>query len=321
MKKKIVVLDGYTLNSGDLSWDALEALGECIVYERTPPSLLIDRAKDAQILLTNKTELSAEHIAMLPELKYIGVLATGYNVVDVSAAHRHGVVVTNIPAYSTSSVAQMVFAHLLGITQRTAHYADAVRSGAWSNSVDFTFRNTPLIELAGLTMGIVGLGSIGQAVAQIAHSFGMRVCAYTSKTNEQLPSYITSLPLDELFGECDVISLHVPLTDGTFHLVNADRLALMKPTAILINTGRGFLIDETALANALNEERIYAVGLDVLSTEPPTADNPLLTAKNCFITPHISWATRAARSRLMEIAVQNLTAFLQGKAINEVGGR
>ncbi len=315
---KIVVLDGYTVNPGDLSWEALEALGECTVYERTAPEELYTRAAEAEILLTNKVVLSAESLEKLPKLQYIGVLATGYNVVDIEAARKQGITVTNIPAYSTSSVAQMVFAHILNITQQVKLHSDEVRQGRWTSNSDFCFWNTPLIELQGKRIGIVGLGNIGFKTARIALGFGMRVCAYTSKSSLQLPPEIKKLELDKLFATCDIISLHCPLTEKTRNLVHAQRLALMKPTAILINTGRGGLVDERALADALNNEKIYAAGVDVLSSEPPLTDNPLLTARNCYITPHIAWATEEARRRLMEITVSNIQAFLNKKPENVV---
>lgn len=315
---KIVVLDGYGLNPGDLSWEALQALGELTVYDRTSPAELLDRAVGAEILLTNKTVLTADNLAALPDVRYIGVLATGYNVVDIPAANARGIVVTNIPAYSTASVAQMVFAHLLNITQRVGHYAHDNREGRWVNHPDFCYWDTPLVELAGKQMGLVGLGHTGMATARLALAFGMEVCAYTSKSPEQLPEGIRKCSLDELFAECDVLSLHCPLTADTKELVNARRLATMKPTAIVLNTGRGPLVNEADLADALNRGVIAAAGVDVLSTEPPQADNPLLTARNCFVTPHIAWATLEARTRLMDIAVANVKGFLQGQVINQI---
>ncbi len=314
---KIVVLDGYAANPGDLCWDELKTLGECDIYDRTAPQEVIARAKDAEVLLTNKTVLSREHIEALPALKYIGVLATGYNIVDVDAARQQGVVVTNIPAYSTDSVAQMVFAHILNIAQQVQHHSEEVHRGRWTQSPDFCFWDTPLIELRDKKLGIVGLGNTGQQTARIALGFSMKVMAYTSKPATQLPAEILKADsLDQLFAECDVVSLHCPLNASTQSLVDARRLALMKPTAILINTARGPLVDEQALADALNEGRIYAAGLDVLSTEPPRADNPLLTARRCYITPHIAWASTAARERLMHIMLENLRAWMKGETIN-----
>ena len=315
---KIVVLDGYAANPGDLSWEGLEALGQCVVYPRTSANELLERAADAEILLTNKVIINKEAMEALPRLKYIGVLATGYNVVDVEAARERGIVVTNIPAYSTPSVAQMVFAHILNITQRVGHYADEARQGVWTSCQDFSYSNTPLWELQGKKIGIVGLGNTGYNTARIAIGFGMKVYAYTSKSRLQLPPEIRKVELDELFATCDIVSLHCPLTADTHYLVNESRLKLMKPTAILINTGRGPLVDEQALADALNNDTIYAAGVDVLSTEPPTADNPLLGAKNCFITPHIAWATKEARQRLLQIACDNVEQFIKNKPINVV---
>ena len=315
---KIVVLDGYAANPGDLSWERLEALGECTVYPRTTDEQPLERAANADILLTNKVIINRTTIEALPQLKYIGVLATGYNVVDVAAAKEHGIVVTNIPAYSTPSVAQMVFAHILNITQRVGHYADEARHGVWSACQDFSYSNTPLMELQGKKIGIVGLGNTGYNTARIAIGFGMKVHAYTSKSRLQLPPEVRKMELDELFATCDIVSLHCPLTEETRELVNERRLKLMKPSAILINTGRGPLVNEQDLANALNNGTIYAAGVDVLSTEPPRADNPLLSAKNCFITPHIAWATQEARQRLMEIACNNVEQFIKNKPQNVI---
>ena len=315
---KIVVLDGYGLNPGDLSWEAMQSLGELQVYNRTSPPELLGRAKGAEVLITNKTVITAKDMDALPQLKYIGVLATGYNVVDIEAARSKEIVVTNIPAYSTRSVAQMVFAHLLNITQRVGYYAKENRQGRWATNADFCYWDTPLIELDGKRMGIIGFGNTGQATAAIAIALGMKVCVYSSKPQFMLPQGIQRMGLDELFRECDVVSLHCPLTDNTKELVNAARLSTMKSTAILINTGRGPLVNEHDLADALNNGVIAAAGLDVLSTEPPRKDNPLLTARNCFITPHIAWATKEARIRLMDIAVNNLKGYIKGNIINNV---
>ncbi len=315
---KIVVLDGYGMNPGDLSWDDLKALGDCTVYDRTAAADIVIRAKGAEAILTNKVVISAEIIAALPELKYIGVTATGYNVVDITAAKERGIVVTNIPAYSTMSVAQMVFAHILNIAQQVSLHSQEVKNGRWAINPDFCFWDTSLIELDGLKLGLIGLGHTGNATARVALGFGMNVCAYTSKSQLQLPPEIKIMTMDEIFMECDIVSLHCPLTEETNNLVNAKRLASMKPTAILINTGRGQLINEQDLADALNNGVIYAAGVDVLSSEPPRADNPLLAAKNCFITPHIAWATKAARIRLMNVVTENVKAFIAGKAINNV---
>lgn len=315
---KIVVLDGYGLNPGDLSWEGMQALGELTVHDRTAPAELLERSAGAEVLVTNKTVITAEDMAALPDLKYIGVLATGYNIIDVKAAKERGIVVTNIPAYSTDSVAQMVFAQILNITQRVGHYAYANRHGRWANNPDFCYWDTNLTELHGKKMGIIGLGNTGKATARIAAAFGMQVCAYTSKPQPELPEGIRKMELDEIFRECDIVSLHCPLTPDTKELVNAKRLAAMKPTAILINTGRGPLVNEQELADALNRGVIAAAGLDVLSSEPPLYTNPLLTAKNCFITPHIAWATKEARVRLMDIAVENLKGYLKGEIVNNV---
>jgi len=315
---KIVVLDGYGLNPGDLSWDAVSQLGELTVYDRTSSEEVIARSAGAEAILTNKTVITAEIMEALPDLKYIGVLATGYNVVNVNAAREKGIVVTNIPAYSTPSVAQMVFAHILNIAQQVQHHSEEVRKGRWTNNADFCFWDTPLIELREKKIGLVGLGHTGFNTARIAIGFGMQVTAYTSKSSLQLPPEIKKRTLDELFSECDIVSLHCPLTDETKELVNAERLRLMKPTAILINTGRGPLVNEQDLADALNAGKLYAAGLDVLSSEPPKADNPLLTARNCYITPHIAWASLEARTRLMDILVENIKAFQAGKPVNNV---
>lgn len=316
---KIVVLDGYTANPGDISWESWNSLGEVTVYDRTAPSELLGRAEGADAILTNKVIISKETMQQLPSLKYIGVLATGYNVVDIPAAHEFGITVTNIPAYSTSSVAQMVFAHLLNITHHVAEHNADVVAGRWQDSEDFCFRRCSLLELDGMSIGIVGFGNTGSATARISHSFGMRVFAFSSKPQDQLPDYVTKVDsLDQLFSICDVVSLHCPLTDSTRHLVNAARLKLMKPTAIVINTGRGPLVNDQDLADALNSGQIYAAGIDVLTQEPPRNGNPLIGARNCFITPHIAWATDAARKRLMQIALDSIKAFIEGKAMNVV---
>ena len=317
---KIVILDGYTANPGDLTWDGLKELGELEVFDRTAPKQLLERAKDAEVLLTNKVIIDAKAMAALPDLRYIGVLATGYNVVDIEEAHKRGIAVTNIPAYSTMSVAQMVMAHLLNITNQVALHADAVRKGEWQASPDFSFTKSPLIELDGLTFGIVGLGNIGKQVAKMAQTMGMKVMAMSSKSEEMLREMgiRKASNYEQLFSESDVVSLHCPLTDETLHLVNSERLALMKPSAILINTGRGPLLDEQAVADALAAGKLYAVGIDVLTEEPPRKGSPLISAPNCFITPHIAWASKAARRRLIDIATQNVAAFLQGKELNRI---
>ncbi len=315
---KITVLDGYGLNPGDLSWEGFSRLGELTVYDRTKPDELISRSRDADVLITNKTILDAASIAMLPNLKYIGVLATGYNVVDTEAARKQGITVTNIPSYSTMSVAQAVFALILAVTNRVEHYAAENRKGRWSSNPDFCYWDTPLTELAGKTIGIIGFGHIGKAVAGIALAFGMKVKAYTSKEQCALPEGVEKADLDSLLSASDIVTLHCPLTETTRHLIDESKLAMMREGAILINTGRGPLINEDAVAEALKSGHLGAFGADVLSTEPPAASNPLLTAPNAFITPHIAWATKEARRRLMTIAVNNLSAFLEGKAENVV---
>lgn len=314
----IVVLDGYTLNPGDLSWDALARLGELQVYERSTPEEIIDRAKDAEVVLTNKTVLGARVLDRLPKLRYIGVLATGYNVVDVEAARSQGILVTNIPAYSTPSVAQMVFAHLLNLSFHLAEHHRAVLDGEWIASGEFCFWRRPLVELAGKTFGIVGFGKIGRSVAKIAAAMEMKVLVVTRTPPEALSPDVRLADLDTVFRESDVVSLHCPLTDETRHLVNAGRLAIMKPGAFLINTGRGDLVDEAALAAALNEGRLAGAGADVLSSEPNESANPLVGARNCFITPHIAWATFESRRRLMDICASNVAAFIEGKPTNVV---
>jgi glycerate dehydrogenase len=313
----IVVLDGFTLNPGDLSWGDLQALGTCAVYDRTPPAALAQRAAAADILLTNKVELPGAVIRSLPGLKYIGVLATGTNIVDLAAARARGIPVTNVPAYGTRSVAQMTLALLLELAQHVGHHARTVREGRWTRNADWCYWDVPLVELEGLTLGLVGLGRIGRAVAELGAAFGMKVLACDPAAGTA-PPFVRLVELDMLFRESDVVSLHCPLTPETARLVNARRLSQMKPTALLINTSRGGLVDEPALAEALNAGRLAGAALDVLAAEPPSASNPLLTARNCLITPHLAWATRAARSRLMHVAVENVRAFLQGRPGNVV---
>jgi glycerate dehydrogenase len=315
----IVVLDGHCLNPGDLSWQGLEAVGRCTVYERTPPEQVVERIRDADVVLTNKVALRRELLSGQSRLKYIGVTATGYNIIDVDAARELGIVVTNVPTYGTASVAQMVFAHLLNLTQRVGDHAGAVRDGRWASSKDWCFWDFPLVELSGMTMGIVGFGRIGWATAQLAQAFGMQVIAH-NRSAIAPSSKVRQFDLDSLFRDSDVVSLHCPLTPETTRLVNWERLALMKRTAFLINTSRGALVDETALADALNSGRLAGAGLDVLDAEPPAAGNTLFTAKNCYITPHIAWATRASRQRLLDLAVENVAEFLAGRPRNVVNG-
>lgn len=313
----IVVLDGFTLNPGDLSWNELKALGTCAIYDRTPPPQVSARAAGAEIVLTNKTVITREHLQVLPELKYIGVLATGTNVVDLAAARERHIPVTNVPAYSTASVAQATFALLLELAHRIGHHSQTVREGQWTRCPDFCYWDFPLIELAGLTMGLVGFGRIGQTVAGLAHAFGLKVLVHTASARPA-PPFVEFVDLETLFRQSDVVSLHCPLTPKTKHLVSAERLSWMKSSAFLLNTSRGLLVDETALAGALDRGKIAGAGLDVLSVEPPPMDNPLLGAKNCIITPHNAWGTHAARTRLLRIAADNLRAFLGGKLRNVV---
>jgi glycerate dehydrogenase len=319
---KIVILDGFTAvgktPADDLAWKGLNDLGLVKVYDRTKPQETVARAADADIVLTNKVVLNSEVIAQLPHLKYIGVLATGYNVVDIDAAHQQGIIVTNVPAYSTESVAQMVFAHLLTVTNRTEHYAVANRSGRWSTNPDFCYWDTELTELAGKTFGIVGLGNIGSLVAQIALAFGMKVQALTSKTADSMPEGISKVSLEDLLSTSDVISLHCPLTDSTRHLIDSQTLKQMKATAILINTGRGPLVDDQAVADALAKGHLSAFCADVLTEEPPSITNPLLQQPRAYITPHIAWATKESRSRLIQVATDNVRMFLKGEPQNMV---
>lgn len=312
---KICILDGYSLNPGDLDWSPVERLGDVTLFDRTPADKIVERAADADIVLTNKVPFSADTLRQLPRLRFICVLATGYNIIDTEAAARQGVVVANIPAYSTMSVAQMAFAHILNITNHVASYTREVADGKWTNCPDFCFWDSALTELAGKTMGIVGLGNTGMATARIAVAMGMKVVAMTSKSADTLPEGITPAPLDDVLASADVVSLHCPLTPSTRHLINAASIAKMKPSAILINTGRGPLVDEQAVANALNGGRLAAFGADVLSQEPPRGDNPLLSARNCFLTPHIAWATLEARTRLMSTATENVRQFIAGEPV------
>ncbi len=316
---KIVVLDGYTLNPGDLSWAELEALGELTVYDRTGPDEILSRAKDVRILLTNKTPLPAAILEQLPDLKLISVLATGYNIIDITAADRLGITVSNVPGYSTASVVQLSFALLLELTHRVQQHHDSVQAGRWAASPDFSYWNQPLVELAGKTIGIIGFGDIGKKMADLAAALDMHVLVHSRTETDQAhrPNFRWA-SLDEVFSNADVISLHCPLTPQTTELVNAGRLQQMKKTAYLINTARGPLINEADLARALNEGWIAGAGLDVLSKEPPASDNPLFTAKNCLITPHIAWASVAARQRLLHKTVANLQAFLSGNPINRI---
>jgi glycerate dehydrogenase len=314
---KIVVLDGYVLNPGDLSWDGIKKLGDCTIYDRTPPELTIERAKEANVLFTNKVILNKEIIGQLPLLKYIGVLATGYNVVDTETAKNAGITVTNIPAYSTASVAQMVFSHILNFAQNVAVHAQSVSGGDWAASVDFAYWKTPQTELAGKTLGIIGFGQIGQAVAKIGLAFGMSVI-FNNRSHKETNLEASQVDLETLLSESDFVSINCPLTPVNTGFINRSTLGKMKPTAFLVNTGRGPLINEQDLADALNSGKIAGAGLDVLSVEPARSDNPLPNAKNCFITPHIAWATFEARTRLMNIATENLKAFIDENPKNVV---
>lgn len=320
-RPRIVILDGYTLNPGDQSWAGLEALGECRIHERTSPELVVSRLEGAALAITNKVPLSRETLARLPDLRYIGVTATGYNIVDTVAARERGIPVTNVPTYGTRSVAQFTFALILELAHRVGMHSDSVRAGDWSRCPDFCYWRSPLVELEGMTLGIVGYGRIGRAVADLGRAFGMRILV--ASRSAVAGGDVRSADVETVFRESDVLSLHCPLTDDTRHLVNRERLGWMKPGAWLINTSRGPLVDEAALAAALDAGRIAAAAVDVLSVEPPRPDNPLLHARNCLVTPHQAWASLAARRRLLEVAVDNVKAFLAGQPVNVVnlGGK
>ncbi|MDE7474353.1 MAG: D-2-hydroxyacid dehydrogenase [Duncaniella sp.] len=313
--EKIIILDGYVANSGDLSWEPLRELGELTVYDRTAPEEVTERAADATAIYTNKVLITDDVMEALPELKFIGVLATGYNNVDIDAAHRRGITVCNVPAYSTDSVAQLVFAHLLHIVNSIGDYAASVNSGEWAGNRDFSYRLRPFDELAGQTIGIIGMGNIGHHVAAIAQAFGMRV---VTNSGRELPDGVERVSLDELFRQSDVISLNSALTPATKGIISREALALMKPTAIIINTSRGPLIEEEALAEALREGRIAAAGIDVLCEEPPRKGSLLIGCPRCFVTPHIAWQSSQARQRLVDISIDNLRRFLDGKPQNRV---
>lgn len=316
---KIVVLDGYTLNPGDLSWEALEKLGDLTVYDRTPPDKVVERAQDAEIVFTNKTPLGENILNDLPRLKFIGVLATGYNVINTDVAKQNGVVVCNVPGYGTASVVQMTFALLLELTQHVKHHSDTVKAGKWASSIDWCYWDYPLVELTGKTMGIIGFGSIGEKVGDIATAFGMNIIgSKRHRTDQSYRKNFRWADIPELLAQSDVVSIHTPLVPETKGLINKENLALMKPSAFLLNTSRGPIVVEQDLADALNNDVIAGAGIDVLFTEPPSADNPLFQAKNCLITPHIAWATKEARARLMAITVSNLAAFIEGKPTNVV---
>ncbi|MEO8569318.1 MAG: D-2-hydroxyacid dehydrogenase [Ginsengibacter sp.] len=316
---KIVVLDGYTLNPGDLSWKSLQQLGDVVIYERTPADKILERSKDAEVLLTNKAPLEGVILEQLSSLKYIGVTATGYNIIDTTVAKRKGITVTNVPGYGTESVAQLTFALLLELCHHVQHHSDAVRAGKWSRSPDFSFWNFPLIELSGKTMGIIGLGNIGQKVADIATAFGMHIIATGRTRNDQSKrSNFQWVEISELLGNSDVVSIHCPLTPETKGLINKESIKKMKRSAFLLNTSRGQIIVDGDLAEALNNDVIAGAGIDVLSVEPPPENNPLFKAKNCIITPHIAWATKEARQTLMNITVKNLEEFIAGRPVNVV---
>ena len=316
---KIVVLDGHTLNPGDLSWEGLQKLGDLTVYERTAPQEILERAKKADILFTNKTPLGEDLLTKLPDVKFIGVLATGYNIINTEVAKKQGIIVSNVPGYSTASVVQLTFALLLELTLHVQRHSDSARDGKWARSVDFCFWDYPLIELAGKTIGIIGFGSIGEKVADVATAFGMKVIgSKRHHTDQSHRKNFKWAEIPELLAQSDVVSIHCPLLPETQGLINKENLTLMKPSAFLLNTSRGPIVIDHDLADALNTGVIAGAGIDVLSKEPPAAGNPLFSAKNCLITPHIAWATKEARTRLMAITVQNLTAFLDGKPVNVV---
>jgi glycerate dehydrogenase len=316
---RIVVLDGHTLSPGDLPLDELAKLGELVIHERTSPELIIERSRDACVLVTNKTPIAASTIAALPKLRGIAVLATGVNDVDIAAARARGIPVSNVPRYSTASVAEHTLALLFELTRHVGLHARLVREGAWSKSLDFTFWQEPLVELDGRVLGIVGLGEIGSRVAHLGHALGMEVVATPSR-RRSAPGGVRTAPIDRVFAESDIVTLHCPLTPETERLVNAERLRSMKPSALLLNTSRGGLIDEAALAEALARGTLAGAGLDVLSVEPPPADHPLLSAPRCLVTPHQAWTSRAARERLLRATVENVAGLLAGRPLNVVEG-
>lgn len=315
---KIVVLDGYTMNPGDLDWAPITSLGDVSIYDRSTKAQVVERSVGATIVLTNKIEITKEMMDQLPDLKYIGITATGFNNVDLQAATERGIIVTNVKGYSTDAVAQHTFALLLSLMNRVETHSDMVHQGKWSASKDFTFRETPLLEVSGKTMGLIGLGDIAMKVAEIARAFGMRVIAYRKNPHKTTDPTIQMVSLDDIFEQSDVVSLHIPLSEETRHLVHAGNLAKMKSSAYLINTARGALVNEKDLSKALADKRIAGAGLDVLSQEPPSEDNPLLNARNCVITPHIAWAMVETRTRLLQLASDNIRAYQQGRPINQV---
>lgn len=317
---KIVVLDGYAMNPGDLAWDGLQELGDVVIFDRSSENEILERAEGAEMVLTNKVSLPAHIIEALPALKYIGIMATGYNMVDIDCANKRGIVVTNVPGYSTPSVVQLTFSLLLELCYHTQRHSDAVMKGKWAASPDFCFWDYPLTELSGKTLGIIGFGSIGQKVADVGTAFGMSILAYSRTKTDQShrKNFRWAAEPDELLAQADIVSLHCPLTPQTENLINVASLSIMKPSAVIINTSRGGLIDAQALADALNEERISGAGIDVLAVEPPPVDNPLFKAKNCLITPHIAWATKESRLRLMGVVIGNITSFLNGQPVNVI---
>lgn len=315
---KIVMLDAYTTNPGDLSWDEFKALGDLTIYDRTPSDKIIERAEEADILITNKTPVTKEIIDCLPKLKFIALMSTGYNIVDYVYLKEKGIPVSNIPSYSTDAVAQLVMSFILELAMNVGLHSESVKNGEWADCADFCYWKAPLAELTGKTLGIFGLGKIGKAVAERAKAFGMNVVAYTPRIHGDEPDFIKLVSLDEMLNLSDIISMHCPLTPETEGVVNRDFISKMKDGAYFINTSRGTVVDEYALADALNSGKLCGAGLDVLSTEPPKKDNPLLSTKNCFITPHIAWATKEARTRLMDIAVNNLKSYQKGDIINNV---
>jgi len=314
---QIVILDGYALNPGDLDWNGIQKLGNCTIYDRTPSEKVLERLTDADAVFINKVVLNKDVLSRLPGLKFIGILATGYNVVDIKAANEAGIIVTNIPSYSTDSVAQMVFSHILNFVQNVSSHAESVRSGEWAKSRDFSYHLTPQTELAGKTLGIIGFGQIGRAVAKIGLAFGMKVI-FNNRSKKIAPEGIVRTDLDDLLRTSDFISINCPLTDDNEKFINKVSIEKMKRNVFLVNTGRGALIAENDLAEALNSGRIAGAGLDVLAKEPPDNNNPLISARNCFITPHIAWATSESRKRLMEIAAENLRSFMEGNPKNVV---
>ncbi len=320
--RKIVILDGYAGNPGDLSWEPMHALAPCDIYDFGTADTVVERCRDAEMVLTNKVPIDAATITQLPELKYIGVMATGFNVVDVAEATRRGIVVTNVPAYSTDSVAQLTIAHLLNICWQPQHYTDEAHDLKWTNCGSYAYFNTRLIELAGKQLGVVGMGNIGSAVARIAQAMNMRVMALTSKSPDELPAGILKADnIEHLLRTSDVLTLHCPLNADTTGMINAERLAMMKQGSIVLNLARGALIVEQDLADALNSGHLYAAAIDCTAVEPPAADHPLLTARNCYITPHIGWTSYEARVRLMDVITQNVAAYLAGNPVNVVNNK